>query len=306
MRYLLLVIALLLGCSSKKDNETLTPSRIEALDKRAERYCEQSKKLYLDYDETADPNCDAALFTALHGLKCDYVSVDQFESKDEPGKLCRRPGCTCWDNRVEGSPKSHSGFSKDQAAGMQLYLATYPDKSLVDRIVDYGKENNWVVCDADTQGGLLGSCLMSAKLITRWGDLAGKDPGSSSLTSKQTETSAHVLVMTILAENQIYGAISNKSLKHLRTQAAREPNNLVYQAALSRFSDSPQADDVARRLLEFFPEDLPTTDDYCTPYLYQRDEIRDGEVNPDWLPCKGERTHMGTDFLVADWVLTDL
>lgn len=302
----LLIFSLLFGCT--KDNKTGERPEITELRDRKALYCELSESLYNQWEKTLDPKCDAALFTALHGLACGYVSVTQFESEDEPGKLCRRPGCSCYDNWAEGQPGSDSGFSKDMATGLQLFLATRPNPGLAERIVEYGKAEKWVVCSADTAAAKAGKCLMSLNIIKRWGKIAELpvDPSQGS-SLIPTEFAAHLQILSALVDNQVYGGISDSSLGAIKAQAEREPNNLLFQAASSRFTGKPSPFWVAKRLIEKFPaEGLPTTDDYCTPYLYQRDEMRDGKVNPDWLPCPGKKTHSGTDFLLAAWVILDL
>lgn len=292
----------------KKDNEKDEPSVSEQvkteLQDRVNLYCLLSSTKY-DENLTTDDSCDAALFTALHGVACDYVEVSQFESKEEAGKLCRRPDCGCYPD------KSKSGFSKDMATGMQLFLSRKPDSDLTNRIVNYGKSKSWVVCEAvDTQTEV-SRCLMSPKIVGRWFDIQSKAEGIK-LQSEQSgdafgvplDYQAHLQVVGILTEGELYGAISDSSLKALKSQADREPNNLLYRAADARYLEGDTTA-VAQALLKKFPADrLPTSADWCTDYLYQRDETRKGKPNNDWLPCPEEgHTFAGTDFLIAAWTL---
>ena len=269
----------------------------------AENYCEWSKPLYEKYEQTADKNCDATLFTSLHGLACDYVTVTQFESLDEPGKMCRRPGCICYDNWNTGLPGSSSGFSKDQAAGLQLHLAYKPNKSLASRITKYGNNNFWIVCDGDSNDVIVSQCLMSKDIVERWGRLANMEV-TSPLFETTIGPATHIDALMIISEYKLYGGISDYSLAKIINYARVEPNNLLFQALRSRFENKPLAVEIETRAMEKWPRDrLPTVKDYCEPYLNQRPEMINGEVNPDWLPCTDKKTHFGTDLLMVWWVL---
>lgn len=306
MKLLLTFLIAAFGCSGGNKPKKAKVETVDLLKERQKLYCELSEKIYIQFEGTVDPKCDAALFTGLHGLTCNYVTFDQFESEDEPGKLCRRPGCTCWDNREDGRPQSDSGFSKDMATGAQTYLAKYPDPDFVQRIVQYGEDNNWVVCDGETTADVLTKCTMTPKIINRWFKLAKKQGVTLEITIPE-DYEAHLQIVGIINEYLLYDAVSDSSLRKIRAQAKREPNNLLFQAMAARFIGKPKPEEVEKRLLEFFPEDrLPTNKDYCTPYLYQRDEFRGEKKNKDWLPCKKKQVHAGTDFLLASWVLLDL
>lgn len=300
----------LISCA--KENQAKKPDselpRQELLE-RAALYCDLSKPQYDD-----DMNIgtgDGALFTSLHGLMCDYVTITQFEDEKNPGKLCRDPACKYV------PPEHKTGFSKDMAVGMQFNISVKgAEKAFLQRIVDYGVSKSWVVCDANNTVDLISRCVMSPKIIGRWFDLlSGND-----LTNLQSEESddgdawavntdfrAHLDIVTILTEWKMYNGISNGSLKTLKAQASRELENLLFQAAHRRFSGEPLGQ-VGKDLLAKFPADrLPNNhDDWCEEYLYQRDTMKNGARNPDWLPCPSEEFEewSGTDFLVVVWVLT--
>lgn len=309
MKYLIPLLLCIACAACVKTNKANKPKPLETLAKLSASYCEMSRPLYIKYNEAAESKCDAALFTALHGLGCsDYVTVTQFEDNDNPGKLCRRPGCTCFDNHVEGTPGSDSGFSKDSATGMQAYLAYNPHVAMAKRIVNYGNANKWKVCNAETPADVASKCIMTPKIAIRWGKLAGVNVPSIPLLPIPTGFSAHLQIVGIVAENGIYGAIADESLKAIKGHAKREPNNLLFKAMASRFTDDIDANAVAEAALKKFPNDrLPGSQDWCEPYLYQRQEIVDGVTNPDWLPCKKEgKVHMGTDLIFLNWVLQGL
>lgn len=307
---LVLAMAALSGCGHfAKDNKSSDRFDFDELRERDELYCSLSAE---DYDQ----ECDSALFSSLHALQCSYVDPDDYEY-EFTGKLCRQVGCTCYDNdpRPKGERGSDSGFSKDMATGMQVYFSQYPEKDFAVRVQEYGIANNWIVCDADTTADLIGKCQMSPKIVYRWAEIErkaseqsvkGPPPDQDDVQLTQNlGFLAHLDILSIVVECNLYGGISDSSVKTIKDQAEREPNNLLYQAMLAKFVTGDEAA-VAKKLLSKFPSDrLPTQRDWCSPYLYKRDEILPGQTNPnpDWLPCEGDKNHPGTDYLFASWVL---
>jgi hypothetical protein len=277
------------------------------------KYCALSKPYYYEYGYTIEKRCDAALFTSLHGLSCGYVDPTLFEY-NKTGKLCRRPNCTCFDNKQDGQPQSDSGFSKDMATGMQLYFSTKPDAGLARRVQNYGNANKWTVCNAETADALLGKCLMPPQIPIRWALIERKANGSKGLRLHDTvkpnenkEYAAHLDILSILTQYKLTGYLTESSKKTILYQARREPNNLLYAAMKAKFfGNKEEVDEVAKRLLNKFPKDrLPDTNDWCEQYLWQRDEVRSGKLNDDWLPCpERHKVHTGTDFLMVAWVLS--
>lgn len=304
------------GCSDK-DNKVTDKKEFPKLVERDGLYCSLSKSKYEAYGNTIEKECDAALFTSLHGLACDYVDPSVFEF-EKSGRLCRRPGCSCYP-KVEGQSSSDSNFSKDMATGMQLYYAAKPDVDLVKRVQDYGIDNKWTVCQGEDAVTTLSKCVMSPKIIYRWSEIEKKgaeqaleglaeqpesDESGGIQVTGNTDFRAHLDILSILVEESLYSGVSDSSLETIKAQAEREPNNLLFQALLAKFVKGNETE-VAELLLKKFPADrLPTTSDWCTGYLFQRDEFRGGDLNTDWLPCENRNEiHPGTDYLLASWVL---
>lgn len=278
-----------------------TPLALElrdALLQRAQLYCDLSKYKYdLVGNIEQAGKCDGALFTSLHGSLCDYVSIDQFEDTNQQGNLCRDPECRCF----YGDYGSKAGFSKDMASGVQFYLALNNDHQLTQRIISYGENKNWMICDAHTRQDRLSHCLMSPKIIGRWYELL--EPGRPRIPSPWIPMSkgygAHLQIVSILIDSLIYGKTSSAQNNLIKRQFRRVPQNGLFHAAYARFGDQREQQKAAKALLEQFPEDrLPNSFDWCAEYLFQRDP------GPDWQPCQRQHTHAGTDFILAAWLLT--
>ena len=309
MRFLILTL-LLVSCglfkTEKPRESKVKDSTKIALRERAAFFCDKTESLYHSNLGNVEPagRCDGALFTSLHSLLCSYVTVVQFEDEKNPGKLCRDAECRCF----YGDWESKAGFSKDMAIAFQLALAVHPDLDLVDRVIEYGEKNAWVVCDAVNEVEKGSKCIMSPKIIGRWYDLQGRKKLVSQTTGEgeaiglNTEFQAHLDIISIMSESELYGAISPTSKRTLKEQWKRVKANGLFHASYSRFVDNSQGEIAARALLEKFPSDrLPNNrDDWCDPYPEQRDPS-----DKDWAPCPNEtfKEHPATDFIFTAWIL---
>jgi hypothetical protein len=109
----------------------------------------------------------------------------------------------------------------------------------------------------------------------------------------------HLGVLTTVRNGLVDGAINDNSLAQLREAAEAQPRNALYQAAYALFFDGDQAKAFAALSdRSLFPADaLPTTNQYCGEYLFQRDY-----PGPDWDPCPeegGESDGRGVEWIFA-------
>ena len=294
----LLISLFILSCARdhKPDNDTFNLQG-ELLE-RASLYCELSKPHYEENQNIEEAGrCDGILFTALHGTLCDYVSIEQFESKTDDGKLCRDPECRCF----YGDYGSATGFSKDMATGAQLFLTLFPQKDLTKRIIAYGEQESWVVCEGKNEIETVSRCLMSPKIVGRWYDiLAAAELTSIGYIPMSEGYGAHLQIVSIIIDQMLYGGIRSNQASLIKKQHERIPENGLFHAVYARFIDPKQKQAAAKSLLERFPRDrLPTSEDWCSDYLFQRD------MGEDWQPCTDGKTHMGTEFIFAAWALTN-
>jgi hypothetical protein len=149
----------------------------------------------------------------------------------------------------------------------------------------------------------------------------------------------HLAVLSTVRNGLVEGGINDVSLDQLKYYAEKYPNNALYVAAYNRFKDGDQSK--TWQLLsneKLFPKDrASSSSEYCTDYLYQRDEVVDKSVKPvekngklcvtyfhpetkkkvegcgfplkpdgtvlvrmyndDWLPCPGDKDKKG----MVDW-----
>ena len=254
------------------------------------------------------------LWTSLHGIACEYIEINQFESDTEPGRWYRSPSHDCYTpGSVEN--RSKSTISRDMYLGLMNFIFSRKRQDLLDRTIEYGEANAWVVGDAVNIIEQVSRATITPQLYNILYDMqellslgTSANPPDLPLT-ENTDFRAHLDILRIYLSGKLYGGISDGQLETLRHQAEREPLNALYRAAYHTYTDGDQTIALELLLKEFpFPTDrLPNNhQDFCTGYIYQRDH-RAGD-NDDWKPCADDdyQLHSGTDFIFAASVLEGL
>ena len=311
----LLTALIFVGCTKKNKPTPPIPSpRFDELRAKQELYCELSKESY-EAKKYVVGRCDGLLFTAIHGLVCGYVNIESFESESEPGRYYRSPGQDCF---VDGEDKgADSTISKDMMLGLLHSLWHHKKIDEIKEVIEYGRANSWFMGEAIDLETKLSKTLLSPALTSLLYDMQSElDPESEELIEEESRKKvvvntgyrAHLQVMRIVLEGRVRGGISDLKLEALRQQAERVPNNGLFHAAYNHFVDGDQTKAIEIGLNpKFFPQDkLPNNhENYCTDYLFQRDELKDGTINSDWVPCpeRAFELHSGTDFLALTWLV---
>lgn len=268
-----------------------------------------------DQDNWLVGECDALLFGSLHRVSGLEINLNLAESKTEEGRWFRRPAMDCF-----SSGNSKSTISRDMFLGLALALwndGGEAERATIERLLRYARANDWVIGEAVDQESLKGAATLSGGLAGTLFDLQAH-LGGEAITGRflpqfwdeeATGFRAHLLVLHILLRGAMRGGISAYDLANLTAQLLRQPRNALFLAVFKRFTDGDM-NAVAELLLNssFFPNtSLPSTANYCTPYLWQRDDDTDTDSG-DWLPCpETEESHPGIDFsFVAAVVLGKL
>ena len=300
---LLLTICLLTSCATQGHEGHIEQSPKAKITDKQKLYCELSQAL-VDSRGWAVSECDGLLFTALRSIGCGGPGVDKFESEVEPGRFYRDPKHACFIPDQVGGQGSDSTISKDMYVGLSAYLAHAKDSQRAARTVAYGDAHEWIVGEAKNAVVLFSKCLITPPLQNVFRKIAGQKNVSlsnSDISGISSGFRAHLDVLSILVRGKIDGSIDEFDLTILKEQARRQPHNALYQAAKARYDDGDY--NTAMELLSDeskFPEkQLPNNhQNYCTQYLYERDEDED---ESDWQPCPSDKfsTHSGTDFIFA-------
>lgn len=299
MKYFYITFFVLCNISCKRNNEP-QPSMAERLNHLAAKkieYCEYSRAKYKE-KKYVHSQCDGLLFTSLRAIGCKDVDMSVFEDN---GRWYRDPDHACGP-----SSDSDSTISKDMMVGLFNYLAWSGDLNATNRTVEYGKAHDWIMGECKDEVTKLSKCLLSPGLVGNLLDLQKVLKNALGInTNRQTEAIgvntgflAHLDVLHALFSSLLYGAITDQEKMMLKSQADRQPRNALYQAAYHMFEDGNQqvAVDLLLDESRFPDKGLPGPKNYCTEYLYQRDEDPS-----DWSPCadtNGE-LYSGTDFIFA-------
>lgn len=284
---ILLTLLFLTSCSNEKheskDNAAIDLTKLQEV---GDLYCELSKK---DYEKNGyvHSKCDGSGFTSLYSLRCPDVDLQAFS---ESGKLYRSQTKDCLPNA-----ESKSESSRDMVLMRSIAAWHHKDIGWLSEFLDFVTDNNYQFCDHDGSLDGRSRCIMPPRLYRLLVDMKAKLTGVSLSTTnidllpEKVGFTAHIEVLRIWLEGQVYGEISDSDLSELKYQSERSPDNCVFQAAYHRYLDGDMSE--AMRILAAFPKDrLPSTEDYCTEYKWQRDP---GE---DWEPCEPFEEHSGTDF----------
>lgn len=308
------------------DDATVPQELIE----RGNFYCEASRPEY-EEKKYVHSKCDGAGFTSLYSTRCGMVDLSVFEDSST-GKPYRSPSHDCFST---GSSKSE--YSRDMLLMRMVAGWVHKDLTWLNRFISYAEKNNWVMCDAIDDAARIGRCMVSPNLISLLFDMQTRLEGKALLTksepdvnypefkmlsldaqiqylkvTKEDENSqdavdlrydfeAHLDVLRIWLEGQVYGGITDAQKKRLIGYAEREQRNALFLAVAALYGHGSMLR--VWELLEAFPEGrLPASGDHCTEYLFQRAMMKNGAENPDWLPCDRGETHSGTDFNFALYV----
>lgn len=287
----LLVLSLLVACKTKAHQ---TDHVSKAFDTKFQAYVALSQKY-----PTSD--CDWLLFQSLTDAALN-VTGNVEAAEGEPGRWFRTPGHDCLP-----TGRSKSDISRDMLLGLSLYLWQTDGRQDMQDVVDYADAHEGVMGQGElSRTQILLTLYHTYKaMLARVGhiplppkiDNPNIDADVQSLAEMALLTGfeAHLTVLHIFLRGLVYGELSQLELEILSSQAERQPRNAFYQAVYHKFLDGDQTAAVAALMDEtLFPkESLPTADNYCTPWLWQRD---DGE---DWQPCPDAPAHTGGDWIFA-------
>lgn len=317
MQIILLAICLAVSLAcGKKDNEpkpSVLTSGYAELKAKADLYCELA---YPSYQELGyvHSKCDGSGFTSLHAVACNAVTpIDLSVFSDDQGKLYRDPKHECFE-----TGESAAESSKDMVLMRAIAAYIQKDKDWIDSFLQFAKSRNYVFCEAKNTETKISRCVLSPDLKNLLEaaskKLAGENPGAPMEETTQrgitdflplnTGFQAHLEVLKIWISGHVFSGITDGQLSILNRQSARQPDNALFQAVYATYDDGNMSNviDQLMGMTDYFPDDrLPTSNEYCTGYLFQRDKD-----NKDWAPCDRGETHSGTDFAFATFVIGGL
>ena len=363
---ILLTALVFCSCSNPfaKDNEPVDPvnNTVEEISKQRSNYIREARSLLDGYGFVSNGGDvgDSALFTCiayaggLTKINIRYL----FKVMDKGLKPIRHP---------EISPKdAPTPISKDMFNGIMTCLYIYglenrdDAREIAEQVISFGRSNKylstWSFCTDDDKIkykintiDFLGRCVMTPGAVKDFFRLAiwlgwKCDIGckitmatSPDIPNDGKGYSRHLFMWGTWRNGKLEGGVNDLSLAQLKAAAEDEPNNALYQAIYATYSngDMTKTGDALINKILYPREHLPTTENYCTHYLLQRDEKRlenlevingcikyydsnskqrmkicsndyvdGGQItkyvyNDDWLPCDDDKLKTAEDWIAA-------
>jgi len=320
----ILIGCFLTSCSSlKKDNEPKSPAEVSAEVKTQLSVYRPLLKAQADKHGLmvmGGSIGDSALFSCL-ALAAGAAEFNPAVLFTEDGRPLRHPDI--YDSAPSpGEPDYEQGkfttISKDMVNGLLVCLHTYGKthpteaRDLIEKMIRYGRSHKekdlWVFCTQEDRVKYnisaerwYGRCVMTPaitkdtyRIATKLGWFCDTDCQivmATTGTNVPTDNAGferHLAVLTTTRNGLVDGAINDNSLKIVLENAAlSQPRNAFYQASYHLFGDGDQTAAYAALQDEsLFPKDaLPTSANYATDYLFQRDDdSQSGRDKPDWSP----------------------
>jgi len=317
MKYLLIAI-LLFSCA--KDNDPQEPIEISS-------ELQEKKLSYLQWEKESNTNADGfvhggdgMLFSCLKYAAGGLVNWKASHALGDLYWMIRSP-----DYEPNKTSENWTYYSKDMFVGELICIWVAQDLAFLEGRINWLENNGWDLCGgkdyASSWTTHSSTCLVKGPIGINYNlvDTAyemRKQLGGSGHPATWVpqvwnpsgdDYPAHLSVLQILIRGVIMDGINDIQLAYLKNVSKRNPGNALYAAVYGLFSDGNM--DKAINLLEnevYFPYDsLPSSDEYCTEYLFQRAQYDGDKLDKDWLPCPEEDAYEmydGVDFMFATTV----
>lgn len=294
-----LAILCMVACGKKEDAQDPPSMPSPALLAKVQKYLELQAEVEDQDGVIEGEDCDSAHWNLLRSVGGRRVNARLFMDGDR--RLHRRTARypECYPGR------SDSTMSPDMLLFALAYGMDSRDLGLIQDIFSYGKEHSWIMGDGDRARTLMRPNMQGlyARAIK---NLGGPDFAEwllpNPIVGNPSGYEAQLQVVNVLVDACVNGGIGQDGKDALRAQVARQPNNALFLAALSRFDADVQgrAQDALLNGRIWPADRLPTSADRCEQWLTQRDE------GADWDPCPAEgHKHSGGDFLFASAIFLD-
>lgn len=274
----LFCIMFIAACGHGKDEAVDHVSSLDSLHTKKAFYLElmheqQDKDGWLDFE------CDALLFNGM--VYSSGLSVNVDKARDSNGQWYRTPSKDCYD-----LGKSASDISKDSLVGLMWGLHLQSRVDDLSALYTWGDAHDWVM-----GRGPIDRTYFLPQFQNTLRVLIGKKPNIPELAvDPLKDHQRHIEVLNWTLRGEKSGSISDDQLGVISDLFKLQPSNALFSYAFHRFSDGDQAPTI--ELLKRFPDErLPTSEDWCGRWLWERDERSE-----HWKPCEDSSIHSGGDF----------
>lgn len=314
LTFILTLLAPLVGvfsCAKREHKEQIHEHSLispELKNKKA-LYC----KLGREYGEAKNWNistCDSLLVASLWAVACGEVPLEKFHDM-ETGQAFRTTTHDCFPGPGEYGG-SATDISKDMYRGAFLAWLFYGRLDLVNKTIQYGSANSWVMGSGKDEFEIASRCVLSPEMISEVYDLQDFLEGGSPSPNQEQKLveqiqigyKAHLQIINVLFDGKLYKGITDGELSILKGQSERQPDNAIFNFSYHRYAHEHPLDNAVSILMntQYFPNDrLPSSSDRCSDYIFSHDK-----ADHDWLPCPDKKpgeVFSGTEFVFAVSIL---
>lgn len=303
LKAFLISIALLISCGSVERKKIESDTRYEELERKYNLYVDLLNNSERFYSGWITKDCDGLLYNSIASIS-GIENIDIEMAKDHNNKWYRTPKQNCYT-----SGQSGSSISRDMFLGLFYWIYQNERLDLIKEIIDYGRDhkNNlgfWVMGDGDITRTDIRPSMQATGHEIRF-RLGGVDNDARKLpqfwTKETSGYATHLEFLHIYLRGLLRGKISTKAFEVMKHHVKYQPNNALFNIMYHRYVDN-KFDSALSILLnnKYFPDNsLPTNKNYCTDYLWSRNEDE-----KDWKPCDRNNDYVrGIDFIFASSII---
>lgn len=300
--YSILMSIVLISCGrfeKNKSKETKENPNLSLLQTKNDLYLQLIQPKLDESGFILHEDCDSLLFTGLLS-SAQSINTDITAARDPNGQWFRRP--------LSKPCSSASTISRDMLIGVMWYAWRNNRLDIAEDLFEYGRSHTWIMGEGDKSRTIFTPNMQStlARLIFKMGGASYVERNiPMSWASNLDGFEAHLQTLLIALHGEMYGQISGEMLSKVAALRQNNPNNALFSYIYSKYTTGDQSEAVNILLNKsLFPEkSLPTNANYCTEYLWQRDQLDAETTSSDWLPCDKTKEHTGVDFLFVSGLI---
>lgn len=202
-------------------------------------YCDLISKIESKRDERGWvlDDCDAMLYQGLfEACAKNSFPLQYAEDRKHRGKFYRTSEQCCYKDK-----KSASEWSKDMGIGLMYWCLRNGNKRALNDHFKYGQKNKWVMGRGPISRTFYTPSYISLLDQVRHKLNGKKYPDYKKRLAPQIYNSglsgyqAHLQVLAIALEGELYGKIPKEAFKRLKEHNSRKPWNPLFAAVYARF-----------------------------------------------------------------------
>jgi len=300
----ILAVLVLISCSKlDRDNEPQDPVGVDL------QTVKNFRQNYIDLEEKiSSPSGfvhggDGMLFSCLKFVSGGRVDWKSSHKTGDEFWMIRKPNY-----EPDELSERWSWYSKDMLTGELFCIWKSQDLSWLQKRIQWLEDHDWDICGgreyADPYITWKSRCKISANLKDTIFEMRKRLGGKGHTATwipqiwnplDHEDFTAHLTVLSIYLRGIMMNGINDNQLDYLKKTAESQDRNGLFVAFYKTFTDG-NMEEPYRLLFEIFPRDrLPTSQDKCSEYLWQRDQNKDG----DWKPCPSEnKNYDGVDAMI--------